>query len=337
MIVLCKRCKHKDKCRHKSEEITECYYFEPEPDKMIQLLHSYPDVYEIGHKAVQDLLTDPVVCQEKIDGSQFSFGIMAGQIRCRSKGKEQNPDCHDNMFDKAVKTVESIKHLLIEGLTYRGEFLSKPKHNVRAYGRVPANHIILYDIDLGLQNYMPPQAVRDTAKMLGLECVPTFYEGMLQNINAVSQYLEKDSILGGCKIEGIVIKNYYKFGRDKKVLMGKLVTQEFKEKHAKEWKSRNPSGKDVIGLLGEEYRAEARWHKSIQHLRDNGQLTASPKDIGNLIKEINLDVIKECEDEIKAKLFEWAWPAISRKITAGFPEWYKQYLESENEVKESIK
>lgn len=293
-------------------------------NRMIQLLHSYPDVYEIGHKAVQDLLSDTVVCQEKIDGSQFSFGIVDGQVYCRSKGKAQNPDLHDNLFDCAIKTVESIKHLLVEGWTYRGEYLLKPKHNVRAYSRVPEKNIILYDVNnVGIENYATVEAVQDIAKELGLECVPTYYIGKLESIDQLREYLEKDSILGGCKIEGVVVKNYARFGRDKKVLMGKLVAQEFKEKHAKEWKNQNPSGKDVVGLLGEEYKSEARWQKAIQHLRDNGQLFNEPKDIGNLIKEINLDVLKECEDEIKAKLFKWAWPVISRKITAGFPEWYK--------------
>ncbi len=37
--------------------------------------HSYPKIYGLGHKAITELLSDNVMVEEKIDGSQFSFGI----------------------------------------------------------------------------------------------------------------------------------------------------------------------------------------------------------------------------------------------------------------------
>ena len=37
--------------------------------------HSYPDVYELGHKIVSDVLNGHVLVQEKVDGSQISFGV----------------------------------------------------------------------------------------------------------------------------------------------------------------------------------------------------------------------------------------------------------------------
>lgn len=38
--------------------------------------HSYPAVFNLGHKAIESLLTSgPVIVEEKIDGSQFSFGV----------------------------------------------------------------------------------------------------------------------------------------------------------------------------------------------------------------------------------------------------------------------
>ena len=43
------------------------------------VLTSYPKVYQLGHKAVLDIFSGPVVIQEKIDGSQFSFGLVGGE------------------------------------------------------------------------------------------------------------------------------------------------------------------------------------------------------------------------------------------------------------------
>jgi hypothetical protein len=136
------------------------------------------------------------------------------------------------------------------------------------------------------------------------------------------------SILGGQAIEGVVVKpkNYDLYGTDKKVLMGKFVSEAFKEVHRKQWGESNPSTKDIISRIGDEYRTAARWNKSIQHLREAGRLVNDVQDIGPIIKEIPEDVLKECEEEIKEKLFKYAWPHIRRSLHSGFPEYYKELL-----------
>ena len=87
-----------------------------------------------------------------------------------------------------------------------------------------------------------------------------------------------------------------------------------------------PPSVDILTLLGQDYCTEARWQKAVQHLRDDGELENSPRDIGRLIKEIPNDIKKECEEEIKEKLFKWAWPKMARATHRGFPEWYKEQL-----------
>ena len=61
-------------------------------------------------------------------------------------------------------------------------------------------------------------------------------------------------------------------------------------------------------------------------MRESGTLTDTPKDIGWLIKEIASDTHRECSEDIKEKLFKWAWPHLQRKVVAGAPEWYKEQL-----------
>ena len=51
--------------------------------------HSYPSIYNLGHAAVANLLAVPHQVQEKVDGSQFSFGrfVEDGKVRLRVRSK----------------------------------------------------------------------------------------------------------------------------------------------------------------------------------------------------------------------------------------------------------
>lgn len=116
------------------------------------------------------------------------------------------------------------------------------------------------------------------------------------------------------------------YGPDKKMLFGKFVSEEFKEVHRQSWAGDNPSTGDIIDNIVKGLKTQTRWDKAIQHLREAGQLSSSPKDIGPLMKEIPNDIRKECEEEIKEALFKYAWKHIGREVTRGFPEYYKQRL-----------
>jgi hypothetical protein len=296
-------------------------------------ISSYGSIYSIGHRAASEILVGPVVVEEKVDGSQFSFGLYVNkadqepfQTRCRSKGAELQMAAPEKMFQKAVDTVRELAPLLRPGWTYRGEYLAKPKHNALAYDRVPQKNIIIYDIDRGDQHYLSVEERRDEAQRISLEVVPVLFRGKGLQLEDIRHMLATVSVLGGQNIEGVVVKNYAKYGPDKKVLMAKFVSEAFKEVHAGEWKAANPSAGDVIQLLADRYKTPARWQKAVQHLREAGRLDGTPRDIGHLFREVPADILKECEDEIKAELFKWAWPKVQRIATAGLAEWYKEQL-----------
>ncbi len=290
-------------------------------------INSYPKIYNIGHRAIIDIFKEDVYITEKIDGSQFSFGIVDGVLVARSKGCQLVLDAPEKMFIQAVETVIELSPLLTEGWTYRCEYLKGPKHNTLSYDRIPNKHLIVYDIDAGDQNYLTHEAMSIEANKLGLEVVPLLFHGHIDSAEEMLLLLKRKSILGDVDIEGVVAKNYMRYSEhDGKTLMAKYVSEAFKEIHTKNWKNTNPSGKDFIGMLGDKYRSEARWEKSVQHLLEQGMLANDPRDIGPLIKYIQLDVLEECEDEIKEAVFKFAWKSICRKITAGMPEWYKKKL-----------
>lgn len=290
------------------------------------MINSYPKVYAIGHAAIGDLFSDMVHIEEKIDGSQFSFTKTAdGSLIFRSKNAVVL-DGDAGMFGKAVEAVRSRYDDITAGYVYRCEYLSKPKHNTLAYDRTPLDNLILFDVNTGNESYMSYKDKMCEAEKIRLECVPILYQGVITQFDDIVSLLERDSVLGGQKIEGFVVKNYLRFSRDGKAMIGKYVSEKFKEIHGKDFKDRNPSGKEYIEVIAQSLRTESRWDKAIQHAREAGILEGDPKDIGKLIPMIKQDVKVECEEYIKDRLFAYAWPHIQRRITAGFPEYYKKSL-----------
>jgi ATP-dependent RNA circularization protein (DNA/RNA ligase family) len=290
---------------------------------------SSPSIFNLGHKAIADLLNHKVLIEEKVDGSQFSFGVDEdGELHVRSKGAVIYPEAPEKMFNFAVDVAKTIKSQLHVGWTYRAEYLKTPKHNALAYDRVPTNHLIVFDINTGNESYLSYFAKEEEADRIGLECIPLLWSGNNPTLELLRELLSLVSRLGGQKIEGVVIKpaNYDLLGADKKVLMGKFVSEAFKEVHSASWKEGNPSSQDIVTKIGKMYKTPARWNKAIQHLRERGLLEDSPKDIGILLKEVSIDVLKEEEEAIKEALFKWGWPKISRHINSGLPEWYKEEL-----------
>jgi uncharacterized protein YegP (UPF0339 family) len=290
-------------------------------------IDGYPKIYNLGHKAVRDVFKEPVVAQEKVDGSQISFMKNDLGTFVRSKGAMLYFDNPEKMFAKGLEVIFQTAHELVDGWVYRGEYLQKPKHNVLQYDRVPMNHIILYDIQIGDQDFLNQMHMADEAERLGFEAVPAWHLPADVNLGQLSELLLNTSCLGGVPIEGIVMKNYERFDPyTGKVMMAKHVSEAFREVHRNSKGKYRTSNKDVIQSLIENYKSEARWQKAVQHLKESGALEDSPTDIGMLINEVHQDVYAEEMDEIKKVLFKWAWKQIGRGITAGLPEWYKEQL-----------
>jgi hypothetical protein len=267
--------------------------------------------------------------EEKVDGSQFSFGMFDGELRMKSKNAPIVQGYIPKLFGLAGITVEGLTSvgLLQNGWTYRAEAICKPKHNILKYDRTPVGGLIIFDINCGHDDYLTYNDKHNEAVRLGLECVPFLHRGRI-DMDLFTSFLGLESVLGGPKIEGVVIKpaDYNLYGVDKKVLMGKFVSEAFKETHRNEWASANPTGKDIVTMISGGLRTEARWHKGVQALKDSDRLEGSPRDIGPLLKAISDDLDKEVVDEVKEALFRHFWKDIKRSTMRGIPEWYKNQL-----------
>ena len=292
------------------------------------MIESYSQINTLGHRYVQNITNGRFIVEEKVDGSQFSFCRRRdGTVEFRSKGAVVYPE-DAGMFQKACLAVLRVRDQLNFDWIYRGEYLQKPKHNVLAYDRIPRNHIAIFDIEMEPGVFMCPANKYTEANLLGFDCVPYFGGGTTPEtaVSIIDESMQQTSFLGGQKVEGVVIKNYDQFGPDKKFMIAKVVSAQFKEIHRHEWKQENPSKSDIVAMLVAGLRTPARWNKSIQHLREAGVLLDAPQDIGLLLKEIKTDIEREAADEIKERLFKHFWPQISRGVTMGFPEYYKGKL-----------
>ncbi|GAH01159.1 unnamed protein product, partial [marine sediment metagenome] len=267
----------------------------------------FPKIFHVGDGMIPNLFKGEVEITEKIDGSQFAFGIDSdGQIVMRSKGQDLSEQAVPKMFEIAAAQVtgrlKNMFEVMVEqecrDLYFYCEYLEKPHHNTLTYSRVPKNNLYLFGV------YSKGEWVSDYdmlyvwADDLDIERPNLLHTGEIADpVSEIEHLLHVDSILGNTKIEGVVVKNYnepaFKGSYVLPISMGKYVSEKFKEKHNKEWKK--TSGKGKLELLIESFKTEARWEKAIQHLRDNDELENAPKDIGKLIKEIQRDL----EDEEK--------------------------------------
>lgn len=290
----------------------------------------FPKILHIGDAQIASLFDGEVEITEKVDGSQFGFGKVDGRLFCRSKGRELDLDNPDQMFIDGVEYVKTIEHKIPDNFTFYGEYLKKPKHNTLAYDGIPHNHIALFGVyNYGTKEFYNYDEISAWAERLGVDAVPLLKRGRATPDEVLSMVNERVSYLGGQHIEGVVVKAYKPWlflnQIPLSVMSGKYVTEAFKEVHHKNWKAEN-TGKGRLEVAVSQYRSEARWNKAVQHLRDNGNLTGTPRDIGELIKEVRKDVTDEEKEAIKAQLWAIFGEQFTRAATEGLPQWYKEKI-----------
>jgi hypothetical protein len=297
----------------------------------------YPKICTLGQRPVELVFDDPVEVTEKVDGSSFAFGVFDGVLYCRSKGVQIDPESLDpgSMFGAAVKSVAERKEMglfnAFDGVWFYGEYLRKPKHNTLNYDHIPKGHIALFAaVNPMIGVWAHYATLYEYADELELGIVKRVMDEDVYSAQDILDYLATDPVssLGG-PMEGVVIKNFSKemeyVGKYSSFTVAKFVTEKFKEVHQSTWKAENTDG-GKWAAFKEQYRTPQRWHKAVQHLRDAGILHGSPKDIGQLIVEVQKDIGMESKEEIKNALWRVFGKDLLRFSTKGLPEWYKEQL-----------
>ena len=208
------------------------------------MIPAFPKIFHVGEKYISKLFDGPVEITEKVDGSQFVFGKMNGELFCRSKGKILVLESLEKMFSVAVDYIVSNQDKLEDDTIYFAEYLRKPKHNVLCYLDTPRNHLALFGVmkkDKTLINYH--KDLGQFADNIGVDVVPLIHWGEIKKPEDIFSMVEKESFLGGVHMEGLVVKNYAQEfmlgGQVFPLMSGKYVTEKFKEKHRTDWKKEN--------------------------------------------------------------------------------------------------
>ncbi len=277
---------------------------------------SFGKVHPIWHRDNADLLDGFCYVQEKVDGSQFSFCMTDGTVRFASRSREIPTD-DEGMFKAGCDAIREIRELLVDGWTYHGEYLSKPKHNILCYDRVPLKHVALWGVRDPQGELWSVQELAPAAAVLGMEAVPILLHGSGLTADRLGGLMDRTSFLGGSTIEGVVVK--------REQLAGKLVSdrfKEFKKSKASVRKADNPVAACVASVA-----TEARFHKIVQHMKEEGSWSGDYSDIPWLCRELQKDVFEECEDQMK----DIVWKSVERRVRKMLPgklvPWYKKECE----------
>ena len=296
----------------------------------------YGKIFALGHRATEGLLDRDVTVEEKVDGSQISWGLVGdpSRLSVRSKRLDIDPQRPPRLFVPSVRSILRMHRegLLAPGTVYRGEAVCRPRHNTLAYGRVPVGHIVLFDVDIGTQAYIGHEEKSRIAERLGIEIVPRLFEGRLSGEEQLGELLHTESFLGGQRIEGVVIKRVAGapiFAEDGLPIRAKFVSERFREAHARnpDWKRTSQS--EFLRTLADSVSGPVRWEKVVAGLQAEGLIEGgTPVEIGKIMGHIRSDVRDECLDDIKDSLWEHFERRFLAAVTKGFPEWYKERLSS---------
>ncbi len=288
----------------------------------------YSKILQLGDPLIKDIFEGDWIIEEKIDGSNFRFGIDKEGNRYFGSKEVNYTDEHppDKMFQPAIDTANKLLDKMGQvpvSTIFVCEYMRSPKHNTLCYERVPKHNLMLLDV---LQNgeYTPyKKAVGDS---LDMETVPQIANGTKPlHMKDLDALLQMPSVLGKEKVEGVVIKNFGKrfIAHSKSYpYMAKYVREEFKEQNKVEWGQGVPLPEKILSG----FPKEPRWHKAVEHLRDRGELQSNMRDMVKLTQEVEMDFETECEAEVKRVLYGHYRHELVSGMKRGLAEWYKKEL-----------
>jgi hypothetical protein len=286
------------------------------------------------------------VIEEKVDGSQFRFGI-DGNGNFMAGSKSVNYDSVDKIDKSFSKITAEVEEKLKDAydcevfgflepndfIIFYGEYMRSEKHNALKYDKVPEGNVYLFDVAVN-GVYMGYESVKLWANILGFEPVHVYdVTDKLPDYDEISKNLRIwKSCLGDVNPEGVVIKNYDimimdNFRKVESPLMLKVVRSEFKEILKKDWKQREgKSTNDIVGRIISQVNKNAVWDKAVQHLRDEGKITGTMADMRLLLNKVDEDIEKEWVEIINKELYKSFEYDIRKAFVSGLAEYYKKKL-----------
>ena len=267
-------------------------------------MKKYDSIPRYGKQGTRDILGTEVVVMEKLDGANASFGIIDGELKMFSRNQELNEHSTLRGFYDWVKLNVDTSKLIINTI-YFGEWLVP--HSVQ-YKKEAQHKFYLFDIyHSDVNEYLSSKIVQSQAKFIGLETPRVLFEGELQDVSELQQYVGLSELTEIPNTgEGIVAKDYE--GQQ----FVKIVSDKFKETKS----IKQPSlDRTDIGTLIDSVLTPQRVEKLIHKKIDLGLLPTELDitDTGNVLKALSSDVVNDIFEEEMHIFLDMLRKKISKK------------------------
>lgn len=201
----------------------------------------YQHVSKLGNLETRGLLDGICHVFYKIDGTNASIWMEDdGSIGCGSRNRELSLNSDNAGFCQWVmhnrSKFENLFKETLDDVTLYGEWLVP--HSLKTYREEAWRDFYVFDVVDSRGNHVAYDDYKPALDHFGINYIPPIATIKNPTEEQLSRFLEKsgDFLIkdGMGKGEGIVIKNYEYINPLGRQTWGKIVTNEFKEKHSRE-------------------------------------------------------------------------------------------------------
>ena len=244
----------------------------------------------------------------KIDGTNASIWINEdGCIQTGSRNRHLSLEKDNAGFYEWAKSQTDIKRFLSKHPDIRlfGEWLVP--HSLETYKEDAWRNFYVFDVTEDIPDesikhdsddkfrYLHYNTYKPMLESYGISYIPPISIVRNGNYDQFIKQLEKNTYLiqdGKGTGEGIVLKNYYFVNKQGRTRWAKIVTSEFKERHAKVMGASVVEGKkNIEENIASKYVTQALCEKVMAKIENDGGFTS--KQIPRLLNTVYYDVVKE--------------------------------------------
>ncbi len=260
---------------------------------MAKEFKKYQHLERFGTTEVQGIEFGECFVFPKIDGTNASLW-WDGELQAGSRRRHLTLEDDNAGFYEWAKSNESISEFLKSNneLTLYGEWLVP--HALKTYRETAWRKFYVFDVMKG-ENYLRYEEYQPLLESAGIDYIPYIAKIKNGSYEQFVNQLEHNTFLvedGKGTGEGIVLKNYDFTNRFGRTTWAKIVTSEFKEKHAKVHGGHEVKGKKMIEEeIATKYVTVALCEKVLAKIENDGGFNS--RQIPRLLNTVYYDVVKE--------------------------------------------
>jgi hypothetical protein len=280
----------------------------------------YQHIERFGTEEVEGIEVGECYVFPKIDGTCSVLFYEDGRIHAGSRNRELSSESDNAGFYKALSDDDRILEFydVHKDLILYGEFLVP--HSLKTYKDAAWRKFYVFDVCRIVDDklhYLPYTEYQPILEEFSIDYIPPLriinnpdYDKLVSLLDQ-NTFLIKDGEGAG---EGIVIKRYDFVNKYGRTTWAKIVTSEFKEKHAKVMGASRQEGKDLVEeKICEKFVTQAMVDKV--HANIVNEKGWSSKDIPRLLDTVFHDLIKE---ESWNFLKEFKFPSVNYRTLRSF-------------------